>query len=203
MFWKKKQQPVIESAVVSAPVVEERTLSDDAQATESRVQRRRPIPAKTRLMGLDTSDGRVVNLFDEANARKPAASITFPVALVLVVDGPGRGETFALQSGMSQIGRGEDQAIRLDFGDTAISRTNHAAIVYDPVEKNFLLGHGGKANIVRVNGKPIVSSVELKDADEISIGETTMRFVAICSKKFNWDEPKTQERSGDNDLEIA
>ena len=210
MFWRKKEKPVSRPIVVSRPVsrpISVPALSEDdtavAPAIDPTRKRRRPAAGKTRLMGFDTSDGRVVDLFDEDNAAKSTPRMTFPVGLVMIVKGPGLGETFALQSGMSQIGRGEDQAVRLDFGDTAISRTNHAAIVYDPKEKSFLLGHGGKSNIVRVNGKPVVSTMDLSDSDEIEIGETKMRFIAICSDKFSWEDTETQEGSDDDDMEIA
>ena len=58
--------------------------------------------------------------------------------------------------GVSQIGRGGDQTIALDFGDMAISRQHHAAIAYDPASHQFHVGHGGKSNLVRLNGKPLL-----------------------------------------------
>ena len=168
-------------------------------------KRRRPTNAnKTRLMGFDTSDGRVVDLFGEDKATTETGRFQFPVALVMVTKGPGLGESFAIKSGMSQIGRGDDQAVRLDFGDMAISRSNHAAIVYDPTKHTFLLGHGGKSNVVRLNGKPVVSTGDLLNGDEIEIGETRLRFIALCSKEFNWDDQDgDQTDEDDDDMEIA
>ncbi|MEM8802730.1 MAG: FHA domain-containing protein [Pseudomonadota bacterium] len=168
--------------------------------------KRRAVPAnKTRLMGFETSDGRMIDAFDADKAEEEKVTrILQPVALVMVIKGPGVGECFALPAGKSEIGRGEDQAIRLDFGDMAVSRSNHAAVVYDPDKHSFLLGHGGKSNVVRLNGKPVVSTTDLKSEDEIQIGETTMRFVAICSDKFNWIEAdQDDEGDEDDDLEIA
>ncbi|MEL6280352.1 MAG: FHA domain-containing protein, partial [Pseudomonadota bacterium] len=89
-----------------------------------------------------------------------------------------------------------DQTITLDFGDQAISRSNHAAIVYEPETYKFHLGHGGKANIVRVNGKPVVSTEELLDGSTIEIGDTTLGFVALCSDEFNWS---AEEAADDDD----
>lgn len=158
---------------------------------------------KTRLMGFDTSDGHVVGLFDEDKASTETLRMQFPVGMVMVTKGPGFGECFAIKAGMSQIGRGDDQAVCLDFGDMAISRENHAAIVYDAKDHSFLLGHGGKSNIVRLNGKPVVSTSDLKDGDEIEIGETRMRFVAICSDDFSWERAEHEEGGDDDDMEIA
>lgn len=155
---------------------------------------------KTRLLGFDPSanEGEVVSMFDKAEKVAPKARAKFPVGWVLVVSGPGRGECFALENGMSQIGRGEDQTVQLDFGDNTISRQNHAAIVYDPETHIFMLGHGGKKNIVRLNGTPVISNEKLTTNDEIKIGETKMRFIALCTEEFNWvDSGDGSEESDD------
>ena len=181
--------------------VQEPKVEQNPEAGEKK--RRRARPGKTKLIGFDTSDGRVVDLFDEEGAETAQSGrCSFPVGWMIVVSGPGRGECFALQSGMSQIGRGEDQAVCLDFGDMAISRTNHAAIVYDPGNHTFLLGHGGKANIVRLNGTPVVSTSDLGDGDIIEIGETKLQFKALCSGNFNWAMAEAEDE-GDDDVEIA
>lgn len=112
----------------------------------------------------------------------------FPVGWLVIVAGPGRGHAFTLSPGVSQIGRGEDQTIRLDFGDTAISRSNHAAVAYDPEEGAFYLGHGGKANMVRLNNRPVLSTEPMSHGALIRIGETTLRFAAFCDGDFNWDQ---------------
>lgn len=205
MFFRRKRklavEPVQKAALSEITTTQAESVPSGAATVDPR--KRRAAANKTRLMGFDTSDGRVVDLFEPEKAETETARMTFPVALVMVTKGPGFGECFALQSGMSQIGRGDDQAIRLDFGDMAISRSNHAAIVYDTKEHTFLLGHGGKSNVVRLNGKPVVSTSELTDGDEIEIGETQMRFVALCSKRFNWEQAEQAEGSHDDDLEIA
>jgi len=217
MFWFRKKsnkpaapQPSAPPASLNTSATEgiaapQNSLEAASTAAPATAKRRRPAASnKTRLMGFDTSDGRVVDLFDESKTSGVAQRIQFPVAIVMVVQGPGQGEAFALQSGMSQIGRGDDQAIQLNFGDMAVSRTNHAAIVYDPKDHSFLLGHGGKSNIVRLNGQPVVATSALANGDEIEIGETVMRFVAICSDDFNWAEEDVQEEgTDDDDVEIA
>ncbi|MEL6571175.1 MAG: FHA domain-containing protein [Pseudomonadota bacterium] len=156
---------------------------------------------KTRLIGFESTDG-VVDLFNDTQSAKPAKGTKFPVGWVVVTDGPGRGESFTLVAGMSQIGRGEDQAIQLDFGDTAISRTNHAAIVYDAENHSFLLGHGGKSNVVRLNDTPVISNEAIKDGDLIRIGETTLRFTQLCDETFNWTDKNDGDEESD-DVAIA
>ncbi|MFQ6549510.1 FHA domain-containing protein [Aestuariibius sp. 2305UL40-4] len=162
---------------------------------------RRPGRTKTRLIGFEKSEGTVVDLFDPTATVVTSGRSQFPVGWIVVTDGPGRGEAFALKAGMSQIGRGEDQTVQLDFGDMAISRTNHAAIAYDPETHKFLLGHGGKSNIVRLNDSPVISTEELKNGDMIRIGETTLRFARLCDETFNWsDKPNSKES---DDVAIA
>ena len=170
-----------------------------APATPSPKPERRPGRTKTRILGFEHSDG-VVDLFDPKATVAQSGRAKFPVGWIVIVDGPGRGESFSLTAGMSQIGRGDDQAVQLNFGDTSISRTNHAAIAYDPENHKFLLGHGGKSNIVRLNDKPVLSTEDLNDADIIRIGETTLRFVALCNDKFNWANTDGEENE---DVAIA
>ncbi|MBE0412314.1 FHA domain-containing protein [Yoonia sp.] len=155
---------------------------------------------KTRLIGFEKSNGDVVDLFNDAPKAGATQRAKFPVGWIVIAEGPGRGESFSLMAGMSQIGRGEDQAVQLDFGDNAISRTNHAAIVYDPQSKEFLLGHGGKSNIVRLNEKPLISNEKLRSGDIIRIGETVLRFVALCDETFNWSNGTNEENE---DVAIA
>ena len=143
---------------------------------------------KTRLLGFQAEDEPAKDVFQEATGKveNAAAGMHFPAGWIVVIDGPGRGASFTLQVGVSQIGRGEEQAVRLDFGDTSISRNNHAAVAYDDEQGKFFLGHGGKSNLVRLNGMPVLSTEEMSDGDEIRIGETTLKFVALCGEAFTW-----------------
>lgn len=147
---------------------------------------------RTRLLGVENSDGKIVDLFSSSAEAPAPVSTKFPVGWIIVLDGPGRGECFTLQSGKSTIGRGDDQTIQLDFGDDAISRSEHAAIVFDPEEFRFHLGQGGKSNTVYLNGSPVTSNVFLKHMDRIILGETTVQLIGLCNKYFNW-----AEKSGD------
>lgn len=148
---------------------------------------RRAGRVKTRLLGFNGGQGASDPLAQANTAADEARQFTeFPVGWLVVVDGPGRGSAFTIYSGVAQIGRGEGQNVRLDFGDTSISRENHAAIAYDPELRKFYLGHGGKANLVRLNNRPVLSTEELANGNLIRIGETTIRFVALCGEGFDW-----------------
>ncbi|MEO0830357.1 MAG: FHA domain-containing protein, partial [Pseudomonadota bacterium] len=160
---------------------------------------------RTRLIGFETSREETVDLFEKETVADSgtAESGPFPVGWLVVIAGPGRGTQFSLHSGLAQIGRDDDQAVQLDFGDAAISRSNHASVAFDPETNAFLLGHGGKSNIVRLNGTPLLSTESLVSGDLIRVGETMLRFVAMCDEEFNWttgeiDLNAAAEEAGDN-----
>ncbi len=147
---------------------------------------RRAGRVRTRLLGFDPSPALTADPIEAARSAVPPSLDRFPVGWIVVTGGPGRGAFFALFNGVSQIGRGDDQVIKLDFGDVSISRSNHAAIAYDDEKSEFFLGHGGKTNLVRLNDRPLISTEPLRHQDVIRIGETTLLFVALCSSDFRW-----------------
>lgn len=168
---------------------------------------RRATRTKTRVLGFEAQPAEVVPLFEGAEnltVATPAPGkgyVMYPAGWLIVKDGPGKGASFALSQGVSQIGRGMDQTVSLDYGDMAISRQNHAAIAYDAATHEFHVGHGGKSNLVRMNGRPLLSTEPARDGDEIQIGETTLILKVLCTPDFNWS---SYEAEGDgHDMAIA
>jgi FHA domain len=159
------------------------------------------------VLGFEPQPAAVVPLFDEGRMEDSiepsdkAGVVMYPTGWLVIKDGPGRGAAFPVLRGISQIGRGTDQTIALDFGDMSISRQHHAAIAYDPSSHQFHVGHGGKSNLVRLNGKPLLSTEVAGDGDEIQIGETTLVLKVLCTPDFNWS---SVEAEGDgHDMAIA
>lgn len=151
---------------------------------------------KTRMLGFQPDASGPKDVFEETAEKAAQSHAThFPAGWIVVVAGPGRGASFTLHNGVSQIGRGEDQAVRLDFGDTSISRNNHAAVAYDDEQGKFYLGHGGKSNLVRLNGRPVLSTEEMSNGDQIRIGETTLKFIALCGEDFTWKSSEGADTS--------
>lgn len=157
---------------------------------------RRAGRVKTRLLGFEHAHVADSDPFNQIGENTNSPHGRFPVGWLIVLKGPGRGSSFELHSGVSQIGRGEGQAVRLDFGDSSISRSNHAAIAYDNEQRCFFIGHGGKTNLVRLNNKPVLSTEEINDGDLIRIGETVLRFVGLCGPDFDWEADENDEVSG-------
>lgn len=183
----KTDQEVLAAVVTPIPVAKKPEA--EAKPQDAQPKQRRSGRVKTRLIGFDRSNGDMVDIADiekKTATAAPARGPLFPVGWMVVTDGPGRGETFSLSAGVSQIGREEGQAIQLDFGDNSISRSNHASIAFDDEQQSFYIGHGGKSNLVRLNGKPLLSTETLSNGDEVRIGETTLRLVALCGADFTW-----------------
>ena len=139
---------------------------------------------KTRILGFHSDEIALDAMPSPGQGR--AATGAFPAGWLVIVEGPGRGTSFTVTGGVSTIGRGGDQTVCLDFGDTSVSRDNHACVAYDEEQGRFFIGHGGKRNIVRRNGNPVLATEELQDGDSIRVGKTELRFVAFCGPEFNW-----------------
>lgn len=198
-----------------APAVNIWDMEDDPAPAPAAIEqeapasgaRRRSSRTKTRVLGFEPQPQAVVPLFDEGRMEdlgEPGVKsnvVMYPTGWLIIREGPGRGAAFPLARGVSQIGRGSDQTVALDFGDMAISRQNHATIAYDAATHRFHIGHGGKSNLVRLNGKPLLSTEEMVDGDEIQIGETTLVLKVLCTPEFNWS---ATEAGGDgHDVAIA
>ena len=149
--------------------------------------------AKTRLLGFRAPEDTEDVLARAGAPAAAAAPARFPVGWLVIERGPGRGAAFALSDGLSTVGRGTGQTVQLDFGDTAISRDTHAAIAYDDESRACFLGHGGKANLVRRNGRPVLTTEAIEHGDRIRLGETTLRFVALCGPGFSWSDAAEEE----------
>jgi|SRR6185312_10871761 hypothetical protein len=139
---------------------------------------------KTRLLRRGPVADQVEQAHDDQDDDEPR----MVVGWLVVTGGPGRGKYTAVFDGMNSVGRGEDQSTRIDFGDETISREGHAFITYDYVSRKFYIQHGGKSNLVRVNQAPVLQPTELKQADEISLGSTVLRFVPFCGEGFDWQD---------------
>jgi len=108
------------------------------------------------------------------------------VGWLVVVSGPGRGAAHPLRSGLNGIGRGPDNSVPLTHGDEGIETNAHAFVAYDPETRLFHSAHGGKADLVRINGAPLLRNETLQSGDEISLGATRLRFVPLCGPGFDW-----------------
>ncbi|WP_190325643.1 FHA domain-containing protein [Salipiger aestuarii] len=145
-----------------------------------------PVRARTRLLGFHGD--AAPDVVADQPAAPSAAAPRFPIGWLVVVDGPGRGASFTLTTGLSSVGRDAGQTVSLDFGDDAISREGHMSIAHDHQDGRTWVGHGGKANIVRLNDRPLLTTEELHGGDILRIGKTLLRYVALCDQGFSWGQ---------------
>ncbi len=106
---------------------------------------------------------------------------------LVCVDGPARGTDYKIKAGYNYIGRGEDMDISIQ-GDQKIGRERHALIAYDQEEKVFFFGPADGKSIVRLNGKMVMTPMQVNPHDEITIGSTKLLFIPLCGEKFDWNE---------------
>ena len=114
-----------------------------------------------------------------------AARARYPHGWLVVVEGPGIGEWFVLERGVSHIGSADGQTVCLNFGDNSVAPVRHAELSYNQELHVFELQHTGR-NAVRLNGTAPKFPVKLRDGDIISVGETSLRLVGLCTPNFNW-----------------
>ena len=116
-----------------------------------------------------------------------------PAGWLAIVDGPGRGRVATLGIGVNAIGRDPAQRVSLDHGDEMISRTNHAAITYDPKGRRFYVQHGGGTNLTYVDDEPVLAPRELEPGMHVQMGNTVLRFVPLCGADFSWDDEGSRD----------
>jgi hypothetical protein len=122
----------------------------------------------------------------DINSDKPKLAKQPVVGWLVIINGPGRGESITLGYGLNSIGRAGEERVSLDYGDEEISREKHALLTYDPKGRKFYLQHGGGINLTYIGNDPVLQTVELKGGEVISIGKTELSFVPFCGQNFDW-----------------
>ena len=165
---------------------EDATAESETTEPKSKVEQQQPEP-QSEATTIYVASGLQSTADDDFNP---------PVGWLVIIDGPGRGNVVAIYYGQNTIGRGNDQRIRLNFGDTRISRDTHAYLIYDEMARKFFLRDTGKANLVRHNQSPVMTPTELSSHDEIQIGETTLLFIPLCNDGFDWMSGESDPETG-------
>ena len=122
-------------------------------------------------------------------ARGADAGMDDPVAgWLVIVAGKGSGNFVKIGHGQNSIGRGPDSRAQLDYGDNHISRSRHAVITYDALGRMFYVQQGDGKNLTYLDDKPVLTPTVLENGSEITMGQTRLRFVALCGPDFSWPE---------------
>jgi len=124
------------------------------------------------------------------------------MASLLIVDGKGEGRHLPLTQPLTSVGR--DDTCTFQIVDDQISRT-HLQVKLDAPSGRHIAGDYRSANGVLVNGKKITLEVPLADGDRISIGATTLVYLAgdhadaeaainAARQKGEWKRPTIMPR---------
>ncbi|GIO01004.1 FHA domain-containing protein [Brevibacillus laterosporus] len=105
---------------------------------------------------------------------------------LVCIEGPQQGQDYRIMAEKNFIGRSEEMHIRI-IGDNAISRRNHAVIVYDPKKRNFFLLPGDASGLAYHNNEAVFSPVELTAYDVIQLGQSKFIFIPLCGVHFEWE----------------
>ena len=105
-----------------------------------------------------------------------------------IISEAGKGTSYTLTFGMNTIGRGEENHISIQNGDSSISREKHALIIYDYANNLFFIKHGDGQFLSYVNGEVLLDTRQLKANDRIKVGSTELIFIPLCSDEFKWED---------------
>lgn len=127
---------------------------------------------------------------DQYNPTMPvgyeSGQVIRPVTGWLVcVEGADKGRDYRLHAEMNYIGRSRSNDVVLS-SDPTVSRERHAMIAYDNRGQMFFFAPANGSSLVRQNGKPVLSTVELKAGDRLEIGSGIYLFVPFCGDGFQW-----------------
>ena len=109
------------------------------------------------------------------------------VGWVVCVKGPNRGSDFRIKGEKNFVGRADGMDICLS-GDETVSRENHAVLSFNPKNKSFKLHSGESRGLVYLNGEEVDSPKDLTKGDKIEVGQSTLMFVPLCGKDFDWEK---------------
>lgn len=104
---------------------------------------------------------------------------------LVCVEGAEKGRDYRLHAEMNYVGRGKGNDVVL-AGDQTVSRERHALIAYDDRGRTFFFAPANGSSLVRQNGRPVLSTVELHAGDRLEIGSGIYLFVPLCGEEFQW-----------------
>jgi hypothetical protein len=109
----------------------------------------------------------------------------YVVAWLVGLNGPTRGEAFAVRMGRNVIGR--DRKSDIVINDDQAS-SHHADLVFRPEERRFILMDHNSTNGTYVNETEIEPRRDLVEKDVVRIGGHRFLFSPLCHDGFHWDD---------------
>lgn len=132
-------------------------------------------------------DGKTVGIFKKNVGKDPV------VGWLVATEGKHYGESFKLKTGRNFIGRGHDMDVVLS-ADESISRNKHAILLYDPKANQFFIQSGESRELTYLNGDVLLESKVLHSKDRITLGNSELLFVPLCSEDFSWEKEREAKK---------
>ena len=114
------------------------------------------------------------------------------VGWLVCTEGEYKGESFKLKSGRNFIGRAANMDVVLS-ADHSISRFKHAAVIYEPRSRQFIVTAGESRELCYLNGDVVLSNMKMEAYDVLNLGNTSLMLVPCCGKRFSWENGLEKE----------
>lgn len=109
------------------------------------------------------------------------------VGWLVCTAGKNRGKEYRLVVGSNFIGRNKENNIALT-GETSVSRSKHAVVVYEPKQNVFIALPGEATELSYVNDEVVLNAKPLKKNDRIKVGNVELMLIPCCDESFSWPQ---------------
>ncbi|MCD7856608.1 MAG: FHA domain-containing protein [Clostridiales bacterium] len=109
------------------------------------------------------------------------------VGWLVCTEGEYKGESFKLKSGRNFIGRAANMDVVLS-ADHSISRFKHAAVIYEPRSRQFIVATGESRELCYLNGNVVLSNQAIQAYDMLDLGNTRLMLIPCCGERFSWED---------------
>lgn len=135
---------------------------------------------------------KTMPLMEEAGGADPVTG------WLVCIEGAQYGKDFKIKAGKNFMGRADNMQIQI-LGDNAISRVNHAAIIYDQKNRSTFLTPGDSQGLVYLNNEAVYAPVEIHQYSIIELGKCKFIFIPLCGEHFEWE---SNNAGANDDMDI-
>lgn len=174
------RRPLASQPTVSQPVPEQQNPPCQTSPQAS------PFPASDGVQTDSQEDNCTIGYYSRVIGVEPV------VGWLVCIEGEYRGESFKLKSGRNFIGRAANMDVVLS-ADHSISRFKHAAVIYEPRSRQFIVATGESRELCYLNGEVVLSNMKMNAYDILNLGATSLMLIPCCGERFSWEEGLKEE----------
>lgn len=158
---------------------DEGALAADTQSIIYRDINRKENNQLTQSYDIEVSENqKTISKFEKNLKNNPTAG------WFVCIKGSQYGKSFEIKTGRNFVGRSLKSDIVIS-DDKSISRENHFSVIFDSKSKIFYLIPG--QGPVYLKGDYLDNPKEIKENDEVTLGDTVLKFVPYCMKGREWE----------------